>query len=721
MLFRSEKDTFNFKSGEGITLTAGEDNSITIAANTKKGQISAGDDGFVTGDMVYQAIKDMPVEGSLSGKASTALDNINATGEKKIKDVATNAMLENVETLKDAMGTDEIAENSKDFMTSGAMYTAMHNLQEDWTGTLDSLTKTFAMDDATNLTEENKQKWRATLGTGTNKEGDTGLITGDTLHKALEGINVTGGTVYKAGKHISIGADNTLSVTTDGKVAAGDTGIVTGGQVQEAINKVTEGIATNANVTNKASKDLSNLSDAGKNVIKNTLKADLDNKANAADVYTKGETDQKVAAAVKKATVGIATDANVANKADKDLSNLTEAGKQAIKETMKDELAAKADKSYVDTQLDYMRNFGDSKSNQFSTIPFRIGYQQNLLGFNPFRWDRKIEPLKFEKVKKQYLYNAESVSEEAVNYFFSLAMAQAEYRLAQDNVATTDTLYAIGEQRQKIASISQADLLTLKLDKVNARNTLKNAEISRKRAMSALATFLNMDRNSYIEVDLPARPRHIDIPADRAIVLAHENNPKYVEQRQNVLEAEREVDRTKKEARFNASFNASMGFNQVADNISAAYRNMLQQELVSFTVSIPLVDWGVRKGKYNMAKNNLNVVKIAARQEEISLEEDVMMTVSDFSVQQDMIASAEEALDLADLAYDQTRRRFIIGKADINSLTLALNRQQEARKNYIQALQNYWLNYYKIRKLTLHDFESGMSLADRFDFDNHLR
>lgn len=300
-------------------------------------------------------------------------------------------------------------------------------------------------------------------------------------------------------------------------------------------------------------------------------------------------------------------------------------------------------------------------------------------------------------------------------------MAQADYELAQDNVATSDTLYAIGEQRQKIASISQADLLTLKLDKVNARNTLRNAEIARKRAMSALATFLNLDRNSYIEINLPARPRHVDIPADRAIVLARENNPTFLEQRQNVLEAEREVDRTKKESRFNASFNASVGFNQVADNISAAYRNLLQQDLVSFTVSIPLVDWGVRKGKYNMAKNNLNVVKIAARQEEISLEEDVMMTVSDFSVQQDMIASAEEALDLAELAYDQTRKRFIIGKADINSLTLALNRQQEAQKNYIQAMQNYWLNYYKIRKLTLFDFESGISLSDRFDFDNLLR
>ena len=372
---------------------------------------------------------------------------------------------------------------------------------------------------------------------------------------------------------------------------------------------------------------------------------------------------------------------------------------------------------YVDTQLDYLRNFGDVNSTQFSTVPFRIGYQQDLLGFNAFRWDRKIEPLKFEKVKKQFIYNSESVSEEAVNYFFSLAMAQADYRLAEDNLATADTLYAIGEQRQKIAAISQADLLTLKLDKVNARNTLKNAEITRKRAMSALATFLNLDKNTYIEIDLPSRPRYVDIPADRALLLAKENNPTYLEQRQNVLEAEREVDRTKKESRFNASVNASVGFNQVADNLGAAYRNLLQQDLVSVSVSIPLVDWGVRKGKYNMARNNLNVVKIAARQEEISLEEDVVMTVSDFNVQQDLVNSAEEALELAELAYDQTRRRFIIGQADINSLTLSLNRQQEAQKNYIEALQNYWLNYYKIRKLTLHDFETGLSLADRFDFN----
>lgn len=371
---------------------------------------------------------------------------------------------------------------------------------------------------------------------------------------------------------------------------------------------------------------------------------------------------------------------------------------------------------YLESQLGYMRNFGDNTATQFTSIPVRLGYSQNLVGYNSFKWDRRIEPLKYEKVKKEFIYNVEAVSERATSYFFNLAMAQAEYDLAKENVVSSDTLYSIGMQRLKIAAISKADLLTLKLDLVNARNTLQNKESALKRAMFSLASFLNIEKNTVIELELPARPREITISVEEALALVRSNNPQLLGLKQNILEAERTVDRTKKESRFNASVNASIGFNQVADNLGDAYHRPMQQDLVSVSLSIPLVDWGVRKGKYNMARNDLNVTKISARQNEISIEEELIMTISDFNIQQKMIESAEEALDLSIVAYDETRQRFIIGKADISSLTLALNRQQSAQQNYISALQNYWLNYYKIRKLTLHDFVSGFSLADKFDF-----
>lgn len=373
---------------------------------------------------------------------------------------------------------------------------------------------------------------------------------------------------------------------------------------------------------------------------------------------------------------------------------------------------------YLETDLEYMRNFGLNKYTQYSSVPVRIGYRQDLLGFNAFRWERKIEPLRYEKAKKELIYNMESVSEQAVSYFFALALAQAEYRLALENVKSCDTLYVIGERRFRIAAISRADLLTLELDRVNARNTLENCRIDLKRATFSLASFLGMDKNTEIELRIPGKPGSVDIPVETALAMARANNPTLLGHRQTILEGERELNRAKVQARFSASVDASVGFNQVSDDLSGAYRSPLRQDLVSVSVKIPLIDWGVRKGKVNMALNNLNVSRITASQEELNIEEDIIMTVSDYNVRQRLIASASEALDLAETAYAQTQQRFIIGKADINSITLSLNRRQEASKNYISALKNFWLSHYKIRRLTLHDFESGRSLSDSFELKN---
>ena len=281
----------------------------------------------------------------VSGKADTSLGNLTDEGRKVIR----NTMKGELDTKADATTvTEELAKKAD----AEAMTTALS--QKAQASDLAQLQKGLNID---------KAAWQSSLGDGKNVAGNTGLITGDTLYQALQGISTTG-TVYKAGKHITIDKDNTIMVNTDGKVAAGDTGIVTGGQVQEAISKATEGIATNVNVANKADKNLSNLSDAGKTVIKNTMMEELAGKADKSYVD----------AAVKKATEGVATDANVANKADKDLGNLSEAGKNVIKETMKDDLTGKADTSYVDEKVKDKVNTSD-----FTAIKDKVDAHETAL------------------------------------------------------------------------------------------------------------------------------------------------------------------------------------------------------------------------------------------------------------------------------------------------------------------------------------------------------
>lgn len=376
---------------------------------------------------------------------------------------------------------------------------------------------------------------------------------------------------------------------------------------------------------------------------------------------------------------------------------------------------------FIESDLSFMRNFGTSTYSQFSSVPVRVGYRQDLLGYNAFKWEKRIEPLKYEKVKKDFVYNMESVSEDVVGYFFDLALAQTEYRLARENLVSADTLYTLGERRFKIAAISQAELLTLKLDLVNARNSLENSRIALKRANASLAAYLGMDRETRLEVAVPTLTALRRVETADALLHARENNPSILSQKQAVLEARQTVDKTRKENRFSASLNASVGYNQVGDNLSGAYRNLLRQDLVSLSVSIPLVDWGVRKGRLNMALSNLDVAEISERQQLQSLDEEVTVTVDDYNIQLDLITSAKEAMDLAERAYAQTQQRFMIGKTDLSSMTLASTRRQEASKNYISALKNYWLNYYKLRRLTLFDFETGIPLTRKFDLDNNVR
>lgn len=370
---------------------------------------------------------------------------------------------------------------------------------------------------------------------------------------------------------------------------------------------------------------------------------------------------------------------------------------------------------FIDTELAYLRNFGLTQYEQYTSVPVRIGYSQSLFGYNRFKWEKKIEPLKYEKVKKELLYNMEGIAEQTSDYFFNLAAYQTLYSLAKQNVANSDTLYKIGVERYKIGTISQSELLTLKLDLINAQNNIGNAELNLKKSTFNLAAFLHFDNHVNIYLNVPESTLNVFINAEEALRLAKENNPTYLEQKENMLTAQQNLDQAIKASRFSASLSASVGFNQVANDFGDAYRKPLQQDVVSLGLNVPIVDWGVRRGKVNIAKRNLEATNISAMQAEQTFEQDILNAVSEYNLRHSQIGMAKEAKDIANQAFEKTKQLFFIGKTDVNTVNIAVSRQIEAESNYISALKNYWISYYTIRKLTLFDFVERKSISIKFE------
>ena len=61
--------------------------------------------------------------------------------------------------------------------------------------------------------------------------------------------------------------------------------------------------------------------------------------------------------------------------------------------------------------------------------------------------------------------------------------------------------------------------------------------------------------------------------------------------------------------------------------------------------------------------------------------------------------------------FDVAKNRYIIGRIDIGDLYIAQSEKDAALLSYVEALRNFWLAYYRLRRLTLYDFETARPLA----------
>ena len=371
----------------------------------------------------------------------------------------------------------------------------------------------------------------------------------------------------------------------------------------------------------------------------------------------------------------------------------------------------------LDTNLDYINNNSTNSYSQFSGVPIRISYSQKLFGFNNFKWDKSLEPLKYKMAEKQYLYAIEEITEQTVAYFFDYAIAQKEYEMSIENMLSADSLYRSGLERNRISAISPADIDILNIDRLNTKNSTLTAEANLIKARRILAMFLGLEPTvlEHAQAELPSDITPVCIHYNNALELAKENNPQELANAQALLQAEMNLERTKKESGFNANLSAGIGFNQIGNNFKDVYSNLSRQSIVSFNLSVPIFDWGDRKGRIKIANVHLESTRSKVEQNSNSIESEIITTINDINSYRTMIIASDEILHLSQSAYNITKQRFLIGKADINTLTLALNRKTEAVRNYLSALKNYWTAYYKIRKLTLYDFDKKQPVCIGFD------
>ena len=370
---------------------------------------------------------------------------------------------------------------------------------------------------------------------------------------------------------------------------------------------------------------------------------------------------------------------------------------------------------FVSSELQRNDNLNEEPPTSYLTYPVIIGFVQPLNGYNSFKWDRRIEPMKFEEAKLDYINAMERVSQRAVGYFFDLALAQINLETARKNYANNDTLFQIAQGRYQLGTIAENELLQMELSFLNAGTALNEATIDLELRRSRLRSFLGFNEGVSLELILPRQVPDIELDYARTLAEAQTNNPEILSLERQLLEAERSVAQAKSEKGLRADLFAQFGLSQNAQSLGDAYQNPINQQRVEVGLQIPILDWGLGRGQYRMAQSAQEVVKTDVRQSQIDFNETVFLQVMQFNLQDDQVAIAAKADTIADLRYEVTKQRFLIGKIDVLDLNVALEEKDVARRGYVQALRNYWDYYYDLRGITLYDWQRDVKLEEDVD------
>lgn len=357
--------------------------------------------------------------------------------------------------------------------------------------------------------------------------------------------------------------------------------------------------------------------------------------------------------------------------------------------------------------------FGVNASTSFLSTPISISYFQNNVFYNDFRWQKRIEPLVFEEARRAYAEQMEEIALQSTNLFFEMLAAENNFRLAEINLANTDTLYKISKGRYELGKIAENDLLQIELSLLNARNRLAETSLELELRQQDLKRFLGIANDQKVVLTVPDNARFFEVAPAKALEESRNNRQAVLQFRRRRLEAEQQLARMKGDNGMQIGISANFGLTQRGTLLGSAYANPQDQQNVALTVSVPLINWGQNKSRIRMAEANRELVEVDVQQQEINFEQEIMLQVMRFSMLKDQLLVAAKADTIAQKRFEVTKERYVIGKISITDLNLSIQEKDQARQAYIQMLRTYWSSYYTLRRLTLYDFEKQLKISPR--------
>jgi len=365
---------------------------------------------------------------------------------------------------------------------------------------------------------------------------------------------------------------------------------------------------------------------------------------------------------------------------------------------------------WASTSVYGLRNI-KTDSTSFSGSPFSIGFQQPLFSYNWMKWYRRTEPMIYDEAQKNFIENIEEIAINATYRYFDYLRVQTNYNLAKSSLKNSQDNLKISQTKRELGQISENDHSRIELSVLNAQKALNQAQMDLKNADFELKSYIGLKQGQKIELTIPLNISLFEIDPALALAKAKENRKETTNYKRRLINADRELAQAKSSTGLSATLRGSYGLSNSAGEFLDIYNQPEKDRTVRVSVSIPILDWGSSASTVKLAESERDLTIYDVNKDIEEFERSVVVQVEQFSLLKDQLKTASEADKVAGNGYLIALKKFQNGELSITDLNIALQERESAKRDYIRSIQSYWIAYYKLRELTLYDFENNHNIT----------
>ena len=366
----------------------------------------------------------------------------------------------------------------------------------------------------------------------------------------------------------------------------------------------------------------------------------------------------------------------------------------------------------------------DLKSNRFYTSVSAI-VNKPLFTINTLALNLKQAELSYERQSRVFKRSELDLVYQVTQAFYRLYRFSEQYNINKENVDRQQEIYQTTKNKFEAGLIAEVDAMQAEVDLIQFQNELKSSEGRLQEQEAAFKQLIGipLERKIRVITELELKPISIDV--SRAVQFALQNRSEIVEKELDI--ENRKINIQEIDARVSVKGNL-MGYYRLAGfsdptlswgtptgDLAESSWEVLKKTPnrgVTFTLEIPIWDWGKNRAEVQAEEANLKRDQLELDDLNITIQREVQDVVRNVYQTYDRVQMLEKSNDVSRRSFEISLQRFANGDITSTELARASDQLNTSRLSYLSAYNDYKLALADLKRKTLYDFENNRSLVE---------